>query len=320
MFFIGNIGVLDEFSYWEFLPLHIQQLILSYFKFDAETIFILMKVSKSFKKHVEVIHSQILDVSLGLCSKKHWSNKVLPLYKDLLYSIDLFSNLFNEADILNLMIDGSIFRAFLHFFLCERYCDDVKSYCSLCSHVRPRIFSNLTLFDDVYLETRDFRSQLGIDDDAVDFSVFLKESMLDKTDSSIDGFCLIEMPIHHPSDLYVMFVSIFIRINLNLCYNFFLNKKKPIMTEIYYIRKIEEFVRDLASQIWYLNVNYFYIIFQKFESLNRSICFYITNLNLIEDLKRKSRAKYYLSKLPVVSLSSSSSDDPINLDSSDETK
>ena len=307
--------MLKKFSYWAFLPFEIQQVILSYFKFNAESCFKFMKVSKSFKKHVKVMHSGILNVSLGLCSKKHWSNKVLPLYNDLLYSIDLFSRSFEVDDALKLMVDGSLFRTFLHFFLCERLCDNVKSYCSLCSHVRPRNFSNLTLFDDVYLETRDFRSQLGIDDEIVSFEVFLRDSMI-KSDSLNDGFCLREMPIDHPSDLFVTFVSIFIRVNLNLCYNFFLKKQMPIMTEKYYVRRVEEFVRDLACEIWYLNVNYFYVIFQNFEILNRSICFYIPNLNLIDDLyKRKTKLKNYFSKLPVVSLPSS--DDSINLNSSD---
>ena len=77
--FLGNCCILKKFSYWAFLPFEIQQVILSYFKFDAESCFKFMEVSKSFKKHVEVMHSEILNVSLGLCSKKHWSNKVLPL-------------------------------------------------------------------------------------------------------------------------------------------------------------------------------------------------------------------------------------------------
>ena len=306
--------MLKKFSYWAFLPFEIQQVILSYFKFDAESCFKFMKVSKSFKKHVEVMHSAILNVSLGLCSKKHWSNKVLPLYNDLLYSIDLFSRSFEIDDALKLMDDGSLFKTFLHFFLCERLCDDVKSYCSLCSHVRPRNFSDLTLFDDVYLETRDFRSQLGIDDEVVSYEVFLRDSMI-KSGSLDDGFCLREMPIDHPSDLFVLFVSIFIRVDLNLCLNFFLKKQMPIMTEKYYVRRIEEFVRDLACEIWYLNVNYFYIIFQNFEVLNRSICFYIPNLNLFEDFKQKNKFQNYFSKLPVVS--SPSSDDAINFNSSD---
>ena len=215
-----------------------------------------------------------------------------------MYTIDLFSRSFEVDDALKLMVDGSLFRTFFHFFLCERWCDDVKNYCCLCSHVRPRNFSNLTLFDDVYLETRDFRSQLGIDDKTVDFEVFLRDSMI-RSDSFDDGFCLREMPIDHPSDLFVVFVSIFIRVNLNLCYNFFLKKQMPITTERYYVRRIEEFVRDLACEIWYLNVNYFYLIFQNFEILNRSSCFYIP-MNLIDE--RKTRLENYFSKLPVVSL------------------
>ena len=265
-----------------------------------------MRVSMSFKNHVEVMHSEILNVSLGLCSKKHWANKVIPLYKDLLYSLDFFSSSFEMDDVLILMSEGSLFRSFLHFFLCKRLCDNVKDYCTLCSHVRPRNFQSLTLFDSVYLETRDFKSQLGIDNKTVDFQVFFQNYMV--KNNSITDFCLREAIIDHPSDIFVMFVSIFIRVNLNLCYNFFLKNQLPITTEKYFVRKIEEFVRDLACEIWHLNVNYFYLIFQNFEILNRSICFYTPNVNLIDDIyKQKVEPYNYFSKLPVVSVEESDS-------------
>ena len=105
-------------------------------------------------------------------------------------------------------------------------------------------------------------------------------------------FCLREFAIDHPSDIFMLFVSTFMRINLNLCYNFFFKKQVPILTERYYVRTIENFVRDLGCEIWYLNVNYFFSIFENFEALNRSTCFYIP-MNLVDP---------YFSELPVVSL------------------
>ena len=288
---------MKKFVYWGLLPFEIQQLILSYFKFDAKICFKFMEVSRSFKKHVEVMHSEIYDLSLGLCSKKHWSNKVLPAYNELMYSIDIFSRSFKELDALKLMGNGTLFKTFLHFFLCERWCDDVKDYCSLCSHVRPRNFSNFTLFDDVYLEDRGFKSQLGLDNKTVAFEVYLRDSMIRQ--SMDDGFCLREFPIDHPSDIFILFVSSFMRINLNLCYNFFFKKQVPILTERYYVRTIENFVRGLGLQIWHLNVNYFFTIFEKFEALNRSTCFYIP-MNLVNP--GQTRLENYFSKLPVVSL------------------
>ena len=61
-------------------------------------------------------------------------------------------------------------------------------------------------------------------------------------------------------------------------------------------------MRDLACEIWHLNVNYFYVIFQNFEILNCSICFYTSNVNLIDDIyKQKVKPTNYFSKLPVVS-------------------
>ena len=288
---------MKKFAYWGFLPFEIQQVILSFFKFDAKSCLKFMEVSKSFKKHVEVMHSEIRDVSLGLCSKKHWLNKVLPAYNELMYSIDIFSRSFKELDALKLMGNGTLFKTFPHFFLCERWCDDVKTYCSLCSHVRPRNFSNLTLFEDVYLGDRGFKSQLGSDDKTVSFEVYLRDSMVRQ---SIDnGFCLREFAIGHPSDIFMLFVSIFMRISLNLCCNFFFKKQVPILTERYYVRTIENFVRDLGCEIWYLNVNYFFSIFENFEALNRSTCFYIP-MNLVDP--RQTQLENYFSELPVVSL------------------
>ena len=130
---------------------------------------------------------------------------------------------------------------------------------------------------------------------------FFQNYMLKR--NSITDFCLRESIIDHPSDIYVMFVSIFIRVNLNLCYNFFLKSQLAITTERFFVRTIEEFVRDLACEIWHLNVNYFYVIFKNFESLNHSICFYTPNVNLIEDIyKQKVQPTNYFSKLPVGSV------------------
>ena len=62
----------------------------------------------------------------GFVKKKHWSNKVLPLYNDLLYSIDLFSRSFEIDDALKLMDDGSLFKTFLHFFYANVYVTMLK--------------------------------------------------------------------------------------------------------------------------------------------------------------------------------------------------
>ena len=142
------------------------------------------------------------------------------------------------------------------------------------------------------------------------FAKFLSNS----ESSTGEEFCKRELPIDHPSDIFVCFVSIFIRVNLNLCYNYFLKKQVSISTEKYFLRRIEEFVRDLANEIWELNVNYFFIIYRDFLKLNHSNCFYFPNVNSINELFNKvPKNNYYFSRLPVVSSSSTNS----NSDNSD---
>ena len=81
---------------------------------------------------------------------------------------------FNDVELLMVYSEGSIFRTFLHFFLCKRSCDGIVNYCSQCSYVRFRNFQCQTLFDDVLLAKREFKSKLGIDDRIVDFDVFCR--------------------------------------------------------------------------------------------------------------------------------------------------
>ena len=205
--------------------------------------------------------------------------------------------------------EGSLFRVFLHFFLCKRSCDDVKDYCSICSHVRQRNFQKLTLFDDFLLSEREFDSQLGLDDETVDYDVFLPNYIFESKSSFNMGGCGREMTIDYASDIYISFVSVFIRINLNLCYDFFLKKPLSISNEKYFIKRIQEFVRDLSNEIWYLNVNYFFVIFDEFVNLNRSICYFVTDIKPAKGLyKSRPKLRHYSSGLPVVSTSASNSD------------
>ena len=48
-----------RFTYWVYLPAEIQSKILSYFKFDVVYCLKFMRVSKSFKRHVELMHLDI---------------------------------------------------------------------------------------------------------------------------------------------------------------------------------------------------------------------------------------------------------------------
>ena len=178
---------------------------------------------------------------------------------------------FDDVELMMVYSEGSIFGTFLHFFSCNRSCDGVNKYCSLCSHVRFRNFQNQVLFDDVLLPARDFQSKLGLDDRTVDFDVFLPNYI--KYDKNGINICKRERIIKFAADIYVLFVSIFIRVNLNVCYDYFLSFPLTIDNEKYFIKKIQHYVRDLSCEIWELNVNHFFVVFDTFSELNRSVCF-----------------------------------------------
>ena len=231
------------------LPIEIQSKILSYFKFDVDHCFNFMRVSKSFKHHVELMHIDIYNISLGLCSKSYWRNKTLPIFTEMVNHFETFADIsrFNRYELMEVYTEGSLFRIFLHLFFCKRSCNRVDKYCWKCSLVRDRNFLNLLLFDDVLLTDRDFPSKLGLDARLMDFDVFLAYQ---KTFSSVPtGVCEREGTVQYAADVYVLFVSIFIRVNLNVLYDFFLKIPLCLQNERYLVRKILFLVRDLSNTI-----------------------------------------------------------------------
>ena len=252
-----------EEEYCKYLPIEVQSKILSYFKFNVDDCLKLMRVSKSFKRCVELIHVDIYNISLGLCSKTCWRNKTLILFNKMIQSFELFLNVptFNRFELMEVNTEGSLFRTFLHFFHCKHSCDGVNDYCQKCSHVRFRHFQNQVLFDNVLLSERDFKSKLGLDDRIVDFDVFLPNySSYVRNEENV---CRRERVIQLAADMYVLFVSTFIRINLNVYYDYFLKIPLNLNDEKYVIRHIQHLVPDLSNVIWELNVNYFFVIFGK---------------------------------------------------------
>ena len=155
---------------------------------------------------------------------------------------DVFCNqTFDDDELIMVYSEGSIFRTFLHFFLCKRSCDGLDNYCSQCSHVGFRNFQNQMLYDDVVLQVRDFQSKLGLDDRTVDFDVFLPNYL--KYDKDQINICKRERIIKYAADVYVLLVSIFIRVNLNVCYKYFLSFPLTIDNEKYFIRiQIQHYV------------------------------------------------------------------------------
>ena len=231
-----------------------------------------MRVSKSFKRGIELVHIDIYNISLGLCSKTSWQNKAFTLFNEMIQCFEMFLNVptYNRFELMEVYTEGSLFRTFLHFFYCKRSCDGVDDYCQKYSHVRFRNFQNQLLFDDVLLEERDFKSKLGLDDRTVDFDVFLPNySAYVRNEENV---CRRERVVQFAAAIYILFVSTFIRINLNVYYDYFLKIPLKLNDEKYVIRHIQHLVRDLSNVIWTLNVNYFFVIFEKFSKLNHSVC------------------------------------------------
>ena len=278
-----------------------------------------MRVSKSFKRHIELIHKDILDFSLGICSRRCWLNKTLPLFNELIFHLEFLVEPFDRNELGKLYTEGSLFRSFLHFFYCKRSCDEVDDYCVICSHVRQRNFQNVTFFDDVLLPKKDFESKLGPDDRTVDFDVFLPNYLNFGDDQEIG--CRRERVIDLAVDIYILFVPTFIRVNLHLCYDFFLKKPLSLNTEKYFISKIQFFICDLSNVIWELNVNYFFEIFDKFSQLNRSPCYCISIFKRMKGpyeplMKQK---KYYGQLIAVSNLTNDSNSEP-NTDSNTDSE
>ena len=126
-----------RFMYWKSLPYIVQSKILSYYKFDVVACLNFMRLSKSFKEHVELLHKDIHNISLGICSKWYWLDKTFPAFTEMIYHFESFTNIerFNRNELLEVFSECSLFRVLLHMFLCRRSCDRVENYCWKCSRV-----------------------------------------------------------------------------------------------------------------------------------------------------------------------------------------
>ena len=207
---------------------------------------------------------------------------------------------FDKEDLKVTYSDGSFFRTFLHFFFCKRSCDNVKDYCTVCSHVRYKNFQKCTLFDDVALDERSWRSKLGVDNRTIDFDVYLPDLQFFCINKK--PHCIRERVINHATDIFVLFVSTFVRVNLNTYFKFFLSVPLTLSDEKYSVRQIQNCVRDMANEIWLLNVNYFFVIFDEFTKHNRSLCYGIKagKKNSYEPLFQPPGSFDYFRELSVV--------------------
>ena len=259
-----------------------------------------MSVSKLFKKKIELLHEDIYNVSLGICSKKRWFKVTHPHFDFLICQLRRHCDidLSNKFDLMCVYSEGSLFRTFLHFFYCKRSCDNEKEYCKICSHVRYRNFQNLLQYDDVILQQRDHYSEIGLENRKIDFDVFMAN--FDLYTLNKNGQCRRKRFIKHSADIFVCFVSTFVRVNLNNCYNFFLDQPLTLNDEKYCTLQIGIFVKKIMNEVWKLNVNYFFVIFNDFNKLNQSSCYEIKSDQKITYTPLTCPTKTYYGELAVI--------------------
>ena len=158
----------------------------------------------------------------------------------------------------------------------------------------------MTLFDNVALGHRSWTSELGVDNRTIDFDVYLPDFQLFCINKK--AHCMRERVINHATDIFVLFVSTFIRVNLNTYFKFFLSVPLTLSDEKYSVRQIQNCVRDMVNEIWLLNVNYFFVIFYEFTKHNRSLCYDIKagKKNSYEPLFQPPGSYEYFGELSVV--------------------
>ena len=91
---------------------------------------------------------------------------------------------------------------------------------------------------------------------------------------------------------------------MNVFYNFFLKIPLCLQDEKYFISRIQVLVCDISNVVWETNVNYFFVIFDKFFELNHCVCY---DVDIDKPLKGPytplGKNKKYYGKLLVVSQS-----------------
>ena len=117
--------------------------------------------------------------------------------------------------------------------------------------------------------------KLGLGSKMMDFDVHLLRWANYNCSISSDHpqDCDYREPINYSQDIYMCFVSVLLRVIFNSCYDYFLNFPLKLADETFMIRKIGKFAQNICYVFWHTNINYFFEVFDKFNDLNRSICY-----------------------------------------------
>ena len=236
-----------------------------------------MSVSKAFQNCIELIYSDIYEISLGICSRRTWYEETyhhfLFLLRDINYNChfsDFDLDPEYDSELLAVYLDGTLFKSFLHFFYCERSCENVSNYCKICSRVRQRQYQNRSAFIDVKVLEYHDDDKVGLQDRELTFDIFMDDYDFYSTANCC---CRKQYYLSHSADILLAFLSLFARIQFNNLHSYFGKIDMCLNDEKYCSAQITKYIHNLMNAIYSLNINYFYVIFGKFESLNHSSCY-----------------------------------------------
>ena len=231
-----------------------------------------MAVSKSFQRCIEHIYNDIYEISINFCSRKAWYQKTLKKYLKMVTRINWQCDLNDDPEdgrLLEIYLGGTLFKAFMHFFYCERRCENVKNYCKICSRVRIRHYQERSKFEDIKVLQFHEDEKLGFESRKLTFDIFMTDY---DRESTRFGSCRKEYFFNHPLDLGLAFFSIIGRIHFNLIYSYYDNIEMSVNDEKVCASLIEKCVQKIMDAAYSCNISYFFVIFGKFQSINHSAC------------------------------------------------
>ena len=236
----------------------------------------LLKVSKSFRQIVRDHFRDIYNIPLGFCSEIFWFSNTWPLFNRMVVCIETETQKSYQKNDIELLFDSfSLFMVSLHFFLCRRSCDKVEKYCKICSRVRDHNYDSKTMFHYIVFEDHLQEDHLGLSKKMIYFDVHLRRwSNYNCTiSSSSPTACDYREQINYARDIYLNFVSVMVRVRVNLCYEFFVSSPLTLAHEKYIVEKIERFANEIIHMFWTTNTHFFFEVFDHFRDINRSICY-----------------------------------------------
>ena len=254
------------------MPEEIKLKIITLFKDDIPFCFVLMSVSKSFQRCIEHIYNDIYEISINLCSRKLWYQKTMKKYLKMVTRINSYCDLDKDPDdakLLEKYLGGTLFKAFMHFFYCKRRCENFKNYCKVCSRVKMRHYQPKNNFEDVKVKQFFDNERLGFESRKLTFDIFMTDY---PGESSREGFCRKEYWFSHPMQLALAFLSILARIHFNLIYSYYDDLEMSANDEKLCAPLIGKYVQKILNATYSCNMNYFFVIFEKFQSINHSAC------------------------------------------------